>query len=139
MTCFMNIVGIITLVVSIVSFIYAYFNTAYPQIECTTFSGRAKSYNAKITLRNIGDILTIIRVNDTKSYLNPSVPIQLQSKWKTDEEFTLWLDANFHGIPNDFEISLVIANNSNKMFLCRITKGTKNIDIKIQRKIFRYC
>ena len=139
MTCFMNVVGIITLLVSIVSIIYAYFNTAYPQIECTAFSGHAKSCNAKITLKNIGDVLTIIRVSDTKSYLNPSVPIQIPSKWKTDEEFTLWLDEDFQGIPNDFEVNLVVTNNSNKMFLCRITKGTKNIDIKIQRKIFRYC
>lgn len=139
MNCFMNVVGIITLLVSIVSIIYAYFNTAYPQIECTAFSGYVKSCNAKITLKNIGDILTIIRVNDTKSYLNPSVPIQLQSKWKTDEEFTLWLDENLTNIPDDFEVNLVVSNKSNKTFLCCVKKGTMNIDIKIQRKFCRYC
>lgn len=138
LTCFMNVVGFVTLIVSVISLIYAILNVSYPQIECMDFSGHAElrfSY-ATIRLTNIGNILTISKIEDTYAYLNPNDIKILPLKWKTNEDIIFCLKDKT--IPSDFEIRLILSDKKKNIFLCKVKKGTKNIDIEIKRKFFYY-
>lgn len=138
LTCFMNVVGFVTLIVSVISLIYAILNVSYPQIECMDFSGHTElrfSY-ATIRLTNIGNILTISKIEDTYAYLNPNDIKMLPLKWKTNEDIIFCLKDKT--IPSDFEIRLILSDKKKNIFLCKVKKGTKNIDIEIKRKFFYY-
>lgn len=139
LTCFMNAVGCLTLIVSVLSLIYAILNVSYPQIECMDFTGHTElrfSY-AKIRLNNTGNMLTINKIEDTHEYLNPNQIKILPLKWKTNEDIIFCLKDKT--IPSDFEIRVILSDKKKNVFLCKVKKGTKNIDIEIKRKFFYYC
>lgn len=139
LTCFMNVVGFVTLIVSVLSLIYAILNVSHPQIECMDFTRHTKMEygHATIRLTNIGSVLTISKIEDTHAYLNPNDIKILPLKWKTNEDIIFCLKDN--AIPSDFEIRVILSDKKKNIFLCKVKKGTKNIDIEIKRKFFYYC
>jgi hypothetical protein len=133
----MDFVGVMTLVVSIVSLIYAFLSVAYPQIECRDYVGQVTE-NMKpgtIRLANIGDSVKILQIDDINLYLNPKEKRILPSYWRYNEELVLSLNEDLNMIPHDFEVGIVLLDNTNKVFYCKVKKGVKHIEIHIDRKV----
>ena len=135
----MDIVGVVSLIVGILALIYAYFNTEHPQIEYIAYTGVSLLGKVSIRLKNIGDVITIVKIQDSRLYLNSNAIINVPLKWNTEDELVFYLKEEFSHIPADFEIKLLLKNKSNNLFLCRIKKLNNGIDIKIKRKILHCC